>query len=232
MDKLKEIKLQEFIISKIDEAQHSYIVDSGIMPFIRSVPVLGDMLSTTAEKAIKDFQDKKQKQLVDYILEEKELITSEKVNDVEFLINFSKTIESVKRLATNDKIIYFANLIKNGYLRETRIDNDDFEEFSNIINELSFREITYLIYIKNHKNNNDFYNWQNLKNDFSKEFKIDIRKVEPIFRRLMRTGFIEEMLETDSGEVEDNNIDALTINNDGFILTESFDYFYNLILSK
>lgn len=39
------------------------------------------------------------------------------VNDVEFIINFARAKEAVQRLATTDKVEYFGNLIRNGYLQ-------------------------------------------------------------------------------------------------------------------
>lgn len=44
------------------------------------------------------------------------------VNDVEFIINFARAKEAVQRLATTDKVEYFGNLIRNGYLQGKHID--------------------------------------------------------------------------------------------------------------
>lgn len=49
--------------------------------------------------------------MVDIILKNSYSITSEMVNDVEFIVNYARVREAVKRLATNDKVKFFGNLI-------------------------------------------------------------------------------------------------------------------------
>ena len=46
-----------------------------------------------------------------FILSGKDIITTEMVNDIEFIINFYKVIESVKRLATNDKVKFYKDYL-------------------------------------------------------------------------------------------------------------------------
>lgn len=60
------------------------------------------------------------------------------VNDIEFIMNFKRTLDAVNRLANNDKVVYFANLLKNGYMKENKISNDEYEENLRILGELSF----------------------------------------------------------------------------------------------
>ena len=83
--------------------------------------------------------------MLEIILSDSENITSDMVNNVEFIINFARLLEVVNRLASNDKIKYFANLLKNGYFTEDKIANDKFEEYLNLVNELSYRELFLLI---------------------------------------------------------------------------------------
>ena len=56
------------------------------------------------------------------------------VNDVEFIINFARAKEAVQRLATTDKVEYFGNLIRNGYLQGKHIDGSIFDEYIHILN--------------------------------------------------------------------------------------------------
>lgn len=235
MDDIDKIIKQELIINAIDKVQNSYVVGSGIMPFIRAIPIIGDMISTSTEKALSDFQEKKQMELINGILESNELVTAEKVNDIEFIINFSKSVESVKRLATNDKVKYFGNLLKNGYLTDERIDNNDFEEFSNIINNLSYKEINYLYFIKQNSKENKIsgnsMEWSKFRDAFSNEFNVSKFVVSDIFTSLKRTGFIEELYITESSEVNDNQIDEIEIDGNGYTLTSSFDRFCKFVLN-
>ena len=70
------------------------------------------------------------------------------VNDVEFIINFARAKEAVQRLATTDKVEYFGNLIRNGYLQGKHIDGSIFDEYIHILNTMSYREIQYLVEYK------------------------------------------------------------------------------------
>lgn len=232
MKNIEKVSKQTLVINKIDEIQHSYLVDAGIMPFIRAVPIIGDMISTTTDTIISSFQEKKQLELINCITENLEMITSDMVNDVEFILNFAKTVEAVKRLATNDKVEYFGNLLRNGYLCGEHIDNNDFEEYSNIINELSFREITYLtFFIKNQNKNCGGTAWTEFKKIFQNEFSILPYEIYDIFTRLKRTGFIDEIYETDSADVDDNQVGEIEVNGNGFELTTSIKGFSKMVLN-
>lgn len=235
MKDISKIVKQGKIIKAIGEAQNSYLVGSSIMPLIRAVPIIGDMISTGVDKALNDFQDRKQIELIDCILKDCEIITSKQVNDIEFIMNFAKTVEAVRRLATNDKVIYFGNLLRNGYLREEHIDNNDFEELSNIINDLSFREINYLIFFKENCNNNeidDNVKWNEFSTKFSAKFKIERFQIYNIFSRLKRSGLIDELYITEGKDIEDDRIDELEIDNRGYYLTRTFDKFYKMVLNN
>jgi len=221
-------------VSIMNKAQNSYFVDAGVMALIRAVPIIGDMIDTATKKAFNDLQEKKQKELIEIILSDFELITPNQVKNVEFIINFSKTVEAVKRLATNDKTKYFANLLKNGYLGETAIDSNDFEEYLNILNELSYREITYLVFLKQEADQKsvNYTTWSIFEKNFSSQFNIPLKEVNSIFRRLMRTGFIVEIFKTKSGVLNANAPSSLDVSSSGFEITESFNRFVVLITNN
>ncbi|RHR20534.1 hypothetical protein DWX46_19030 [Ruminococcus sp. AF19-29] len=101
---------------------------------IKAIPVLGDLIDSSTNKLLNDFQQKKEQELLDVILQDDHSITSEMVNDVEFIINFARAKEAVQRLATTDKVEYFGNLIRNGYLQGKHIDGSIFDEYIHILN--------------------------------------------------------------------------------------------------
>ena len=121
------------------------VVESVLMPIVKAVPVIGDMIDSSMNKVIEEFQEKKENELIEVILKDKNSITSDMVNDVEFIVNFARTREAIRRLATNDKVKYFGNLIRNGYLSGEHIENSKFEEYLDILNTMSYREIQFLI---------------------------------------------------------------------------------------
>lgn len=54
-------------------------------------------------------------------------------------------VEAIKRLASNDKVVFFGNLIRNGYLSGNHIGVNEFDEYLNILSTMSYREIQYLV---------------------------------------------------------------------------------------
>ncbi|MBR5337755.1 MAG: hypothetical protein IK152_07205 [Lachnospiraceae bacterium] len=122
--------------------------------FIKSLigvfPFLGEYLNELIEIGFEQSQNEKQEKLVEIISKNKDIITTDMVKNNEFIINLARTHEMVKRLATNDKIEYYANLIRNGYLCQGEcISADTFDEYTSILNEISFREIEYLVEFAN-----------------------------------------------------------------------------------
>lgn len=109
---------------------------------------MGDLIDSSTNKLLNDFQQKKEQELLDVILQDDHSITPEMVNDVEFIINFARAKEAVQRLATTDKVEYFGNLIRNGYLQGKHIDGSIFDEYIHILNTMSYREIQYLVEYK------------------------------------------------------------------------------------
>lgn len=141
----RELKLVE---SHISAYEHPAI-RQGFMPTLRCIPFLGDLLSTTIEASLTEFQKEKQELLLSAILSSPREITSEMVNDVEFLINFARTHDAVNRLGANDKVKYFGTLLKHCYFRTKKMPtaNDCFEEFADALTRLSYREIRTLVWL-------------------------------------------------------------------------------------
>lgn len=235
MKDIEKIINREEMANIFNNIQNSYIVDSGIMPLIRSIPIIGDMISSATNKAVKDFQSKKQQELIDYILENETPIMSDMVNNVEFIINLSKSIDAVNRLATNDKVKYFGNLLRNGYFREVKIEASVFEDFSNIINILSYKEIMYLSFIKRKSNNGRIgttrEDWNDFCDKFCAEFKTNAFEVFDIFTRLKRTGFIREIYVAQEFEIINRQIQEMEIDNEGYTLNHSFEQFCDYVLN-
>ena len=118
----------------LKDIKENPVVESVLLAPIKAIPVLGDLIDSSTNKLLNDFQQKKEQELLDVILQDDHSITSEMVNDVEFIINFAWAKEAVQRLATTDKVEYFGNLIRNGYLQGKHIDGSIFDEYIHILN--------------------------------------------------------------------------------------------------
>lgn len=151
-EKLESAKLLVRNAEQIANIKDNPVVKVTILSVLKSIPVFGELIDNAIDISLSDFQQRKRDELLEIILSDSDRITSDMVNDVEFIMNFGKTLEAVNRLATNDKVVYFASLLKNSYFTEDKIKNDEFEEYLGVLSELSFREINLLIeYIKRFK---------------------------------------------------------------------------------
>lgn len=220
------------------DIKNNPVVESVLMPMVKAVPVIGDMIDSSMNKVIEEFQEKKENELIEVILKDKNSITSNMVNDVEFIVNFAKTREAVRRLATNDKVKYFGNLIRNGYLSGEHIENSEFEEFLDMLNTMSYREIQYLVDYKRYcdeksKGKNVKYNkWIYFSKEYTAIQQITAGELWSIFMRIKGMGFVEEEYETESGDIDadDNTFNSLTVESNGFYIDNSFNRFYKMVL--
>ncbi len=168
----------------------SSIPSSVITGIASAVPLVGGLLSESIHITVNKFQQKKRSDFLDRVLADEAIITSEMVNNIEFIINFAKTLESVNRLAENDKIVYFANLIKKGYFTAEPIINDEFQEYLSLLNELSFRELYILFnYVnftkeKQIKNIGDSEELKSLYSMIKQKFDISDSEIMCILERL------------------------------------------------
>ena len=238
---IEENQQAEFDIAKAKLRAADTIVDIYSNPGVRIainsikavVPVIGDLIDESLCAVLEDNQTKKRNLLLDIILSDKQSITPDMVNDVEFIMNFAKVIEAVNRLARNEKVIYFANLIKNGYLVNSafKISNDEFEEYFNEISRLSFRELEYLVffwkYAENHGGRIAAHTWKS----FSEEFNEKYNGQDPIsvYRKLIKTGLIYEIKK---GTYISKAAEELHLDNEGYGIDAGFKKFYEVVLDS
>lgn len=76
-------------------------------------------------------------------------ITSKMLNGVEFIMSFMKTMDAVNKTLNADKVKFYGNLLINGYLLNSKKTSvDEFEEYIELINSLSYSELEYLSFFK------------------------------------------------------------------------------------
>ncbi len=148
---IESAKLNLQNIETIIDVKHNPVV-SVFISSIKTVPYIGDLIDDSLEYALTDFQSRKQQQLLEIINSAPVgTVTSDMVNDVEFIMSFAKTRNAVNKLANGNKVKFYGNLLVNGYLSERdKILIDEFDEYLEIINSLSYRELEYLTFFKEH----------------------------------------------------------------------------------
>ena len=124
-DAKAQLKIADTLVENYNNPVVHGILNALIV--VKKVPIIGDMIKSGISTTLIDNQKIKRERLLSIILSDEQNITPDMVNDVEFIVNFARVMEAVNRLARNEKIVYFANLIKNGYLTKniTRITNDE-----------------------------------------------------------------------------------------------------------
>lgn len=212
------------------------VVDNVLMPVVKAIPVVGDMIDSTMNKVLEEFQKKKEEQFIEVVLKDQHSITSDMVNDVEFIVNYARTLEAVKRLATNDKVKYFGNLIRKGYLSGEHIQNSEFEEYLEILNTMSYREIELLVaYFKfcngrHLKGVGRLNMWYSFVQQYSSKMQLKKNYMYSAFSRLVKTGFIQSFYVAAKGSIDGTETSEVPAEQDGFVISPSFDKFYNMVL--
>lgn len=243
---LENVKLSLENTNVLKDVKENPVVSSVLLAPIKAIPLVGELLSSSIDKSLEIFQQKKEQELVDIILKNSHSITSEMVNDVEFIVNYARVREAVRRLATNDKVKFFGNLIRNGYLSGRHIQSSIFDEYIDILNSMSYREIIYLVeykkycenYSKKSKSSKNIsgriYNnkFPQFCRDYSQKNNVTQREINFVFMHLKQTGFIEEEFETESGDVDenDNTFSSLSVDSTGYYITKDFLEFYEMVL--
>ena len=227
---IDDAKLELQNVDTVIDVKHNPVI-SAFISTIKTVPYIGDLIDDSLESVLSEFQSKKQQQLLEVISQASfGTVTSDMVSDVEFIISFAKTRNAVDKLLNGDKVKFYGNLLVNGYLnKEDKISVDEFEEYLELINSLSYRELEYLSFFKEYSNKYKgrlvYQNWA----EFSREFrnKFPNRHVHSVFKRLQRTGLISEVIET-----EDVKGDTLSLNIEyaGFEIEPEFSLFNQMVL--
>lgn len=243
---MKDFSKAEKELMVAEVVDEVYKSQKPVMTAVLSViPALGPFIDESAAQLFEKYQTTKQKKFVDTVLANDDIITSDKLNNFECIINIAKIIELVDRCTSNDKIVYFGNLIRNGYFdTDEQICNDDFEEYESILKDLSEREIKYLVKFADYARKNNYIMSGKILDKYIQEMKIIYPRINPlvIINRLKRTGFVtEQSAWFDYGDYgdEDDKMAAkgtngtLGIGNGNeFTLDKGYDDFEKVVLTS
>ena len=98
MDKKNELIYSEKIFNNK--------IYKNIMAIYRAIIPFGDVVDTNINEIINDFMRRKHDEFLNEILTNRNIISTFDVEDVEFIMNFKKTLDAVNRLSNNDKVKY------------------------------------------------------------------------------------------------------------------------------
>jgi len=209
-------------------------VQSAFMHGVLSiVPFAGAATDSLVGQQVFKFQSDKEKQFIEIINSNTDLITMDMVKNERFLIHFGRCMEAIRRLASNGKIEYYGNLLCNGYLNENTISVDDFDEYESILNDLSEREIHYLVVFADFaRKNNRELSGKTLQNYISNMQSL-YPSLSPIqiLKRLQRTGFITDAMAWIEHGEDTNSDGTLKLGaGNAYVLDSSYDDFERIVL--
>lgn len=191
-------------------------------PAAEGIKVLKDIVVNKFDS----FQNEKRNKFCEVVLENKVMITSDKVRDITFIMEFLRTMDVVNRISQNDKVIYIARLFKKSFVVRdiSEFDVDQYEEFLHRLDFLSLKEIDLLVDFSNYckiHNNKDHDEWYTFKTMISKKMSITEDEVVSIFSGLCMTGFCRQsnVLFPSDGDIENP-----------FIITDYFKRFVEMII--
>ncbi|WMJ22658.1 hypothetical protein RBG61_11760 [Paludicola sp. MB14-C6] len=140
---IDNVKMSLEKIESIYSAKNNPAIKS-LFSILNTFPVIGELIDTSTEYILLDFQKKKQEKLLEVITLNNNFITTENVNNIEFIMSFIKIMEAVNKLTSNDKIKFYGNLLKNSFLCEYKIDDNSFEDNLQALNSLTYNDIIVL----------------------------------------------------------------------------------------
>lgn len=215
MSKIEELNVRKVeleMAKDVSEIRRNPIVETFVTYAKTFVPFIGDLIDTSVNCVLEEYQNKKRMDFCEYILDTPELITKEKVSDVDFLIEFGKTMDVINKLAQNEKLIYISGLFKNTFITKDKYDVSEYEEWLRRLDELSYREIELLVCLYNTEV--DYY-----KADYdSQKTVIEYQKVVDVWFEFLKKA--ERLLDISQESIESI---ILSITRTGFVKQEDID---------
>lgn len=195
------------------------------------IPPIAGALDATISKKLENYQKEKQQKLCEIIFQDNS-ITLEDVKNVEIIMEYARMLDVVNRLATNEKLVYIANLFKKSVPNMICHDGvAEFEEYLYRLDYISYREIDllYILYgcekdalnYENEKVSKMEKAWQMFKDLACDKYKVSEKMIIAMMSGLVTTGFCREanIIFPDDNAVENP-----------YYTTEYFERFLSLII--
>lgn len=150
-------------------------------------------INSTLEKSI----DNKLTILLQSILDTKENITKEQLENIDTVNAFILTLDVVNKTIFNDKIALYGKLFANTYIGEENINFDEYQEWVVSLNELSMREFFILSklykYEEENPSNKEWGDickyWDSFIKEIKETLKLSNEDIYSLLERMLRTGF-------------------------------------------
>lgn len=166
------------------------------------INIIGTFVENGIEKLLQKRQKEKEKALLEAVFSDGS-VTLDDIGE-DFIFEFAMTYNAVMHLLQNEKVVYFANLLKNTVLNPDR-DCNTFQESIERLCSLSYREIELLLLLN--KCQEEYYKcnpemlddsnyiestksiWNKFMKSAAEKFGLPEEVVESMFSSIERTGF-------------------------------------------
>ncbi len=169
----------------------------------------GSAIDTAICGTLSLIEEKRRKEFFDELANGEFELTEDIIKNEDFLHCFFITQKAALRTRKTEKIRFLARLLKGSVEKKTFSNIDDYEEILNILDELSYREISILLLLDSYEmkhpyepGENDLQRlerfWANFSDDASKNYQVI--ELDSFMVRLNRSGCYE----TFTGTYRDN----------------------------
>lgn len=137
------------LVPSVSHAVDNLLIDYVDSPVVRAllqlIPHLGSSVETILSSRIDTIRTERLRTFFDELACGDPPLTPELIDTEDFLHCYFRTAEAALKTRRREKIVYFARLLKTGLRSETVKDVDEYEELLSIIDELSYRELEFLL---------------------------------------------------------------------------------------
>lgn len=185
------------LVSYVEKYYADYPVIRGL---IQLIPYgVGSALDVIVVEKIREIQKERLRTFFDALDKRKIRLTEDTIKNNDFLHAYFSTVRYVLNIRREEKIRLFANLFST-YCGEEKFDQtDEYEEFLEILDDLSFREFTILQTISSYESRTpradsetDYqwvdHFWKELLEDLGNTLGMPVEEILGYLTRLNRTG--------------------------------------------
>jgi len=183
--------------SRFEKWLEKYEKNEVIRSLIQLVPQgVGSAIDTAITTRLNKLNEKRKRIFFDELAAGEIQLTEEIIDSDDFLHAFFTTIKAVFATNREQKIRYFALLLKNATLGDCIDSIDQYEEYVQILDEMSYRELSILFILekycskKTEQGSSDA--WKRVFDETERIYNIPREEIIAILTRLERTGCYEK----------------------------------------
>ncbi len=192
-------------VSKVEELIYRYERNPVIRGLVQLIPLgIGSGMDVAVLTTVQNIRADRLRTFFDELSENAVELTPELLQSEDFLHSYFATIKAATNSRNREKIKMFARLLKSASTTDLLANTDEFEEYLNILEDMSYREISVLfkLYLLetstpmtdeegDYKRAEKF--WDQFVNDLDSELGIGKSEVLDTLQRLERTGCYEKI---------------------------------------